>query len=53
MANTYIPVIVSAVLSPNPAQAGAAVLISVSATDVVAVPSVIDVRSGEFQSGEW
>lgn len=52
MANTYIPVIVSAVLSPNPSQTGSAVLISVSATDVVAVPSTADYRSGEFMSGE-
>lgn len=49
---TSIPVIVSALLSPNPAQAGVPVLISVSATDVEAVPSVTDYRSGEFVSGE-
>lgn len=52
MANTFIPVIVSAVLTPNPAQAGMTVLISVGATDVEAIPSVVDIRSGEFMSGE-
>lgn len=52
MASTFIPVIISAILTPNPAQAGASVLISVAATDVEAIPSVVDYRSGEFQAGE-
>ena len=49
---TYIPVIVNAMLSPNPAQAGAPVLISVAAVDVACVPSVQVITSGEFTSGE-
>lgn len=52
METTYVPVIVSATLSPNPAQAGAAVLISVAAIDVACVPSVQVVTAGEFSSGE-
>ena len=52
METTYVPVIVSAVLSPNPAQSGAAVLISVAAIDVACVPSVQVVTAGEFSSGE-
>lgn len=53
MASTFIPVIISAVLTPNPAQAGGAVLISVAAADIEAIPMAVDIRSGEFQSGEW
>lgn len=52
MASTFIPVIINALLSPNPAQTGVPVLISIAATDVEAVPSVVDLRSGEFQAGE-
>lgn len=49
---TYIPVIIGAYLSPNPAQAGVPVLISVAATDVACVPSTQVITSGEFSSGE-
>lgn len=49
---TYIPVIIGAYLSPNPAQAGGRVLISVAATDVACVPSTQVITSGEFTSGE-
>lgn len=52
MTSTFIPVIISALLTPNPAQVGAPVLLSVAAADVEAVPSVADYRSGEFVSGE-
>lgn len=48
----YTPVIISAILSPNPAVVGEAVLISIAATDVEAVPSTAVYLSGEFVSGE-
>ncbi len=50
--STYVPVIISALLSPNPAQAGQSVLISVAAIDVECVPSTQVVTAGEFASGE-
>lgn len=49
---TYTPVIINAIISPNPSVVGQKVMISIAATDVEAIPSAIDVRSGEFQSGE-
>lgn len=49
---TYTPVIINAILSPNPAQTGQKVLISIAVTDVEAVPSAVDLRSGEFMAGE-
>ncbi len=49
---TYIPVIVGASLTPNPARAGEAVLVSVSAIDVECVPSVQIITAGEFTAGE-
>ena len=52
MANTFTPVIISATLTPNPAQVGGAVKISVAAVDIESVPSVMVYQSGEFQSGE-
>ena len=52
MASTYIPVIVSALLSPNPAQAGQTVLISVAAIDVECVPRAQVLTSGAFTAGE-
>lgn len=52
MAVTYTPVIVSAILSPNPAKVGQQVLISISATDVASEPSTFVPTSGEFASGE-
>lgn len=50
--STYVPVIIGAYLSPNPAQAGAQVLISIAAIDVECVPSVQVITAGEFTSGE-
>lgn len=50
---TFTPVIINAILTPNPAQARGTVLVSVAAADIEAMPSVVDIRSGEFQSGEW
>lgn len=47
-ATTFIPVIISAVLTPNPAQAGGKVLISVAAADIEAVPTPM-----EWISGVW
>ena len=52
MNSTFTPVIISALLTPNPAQVGSPVLISVAATDVEAIPSTVDYRSGELVSGE-
>lgn len=52
MNSSFTPVISAAVLTPNPADAGASVIIYVSATDIEAIPSVADYRSGEFQAGE-
>lgn len=52
MANTFTPVIVSALLTPNPVLAGRRVLISVAATDVEAIPQTVVYVSGEFVSGE-
>lgn len=52
MATTYVPVIVGAMLSPNPAKVGEKVLISVAAIDVECVPSVQVITAGEFTSGE-
>lgn len=49
---TYIPVIVSAFITPNPATAGQEVLISVAAIDVACTPSVQVITAGEFTSGE-
>lgn len=52
MATTYVPVIINALLSPNPAKVGQPVLISVAAIDVECVPSTQVITSGEFTSGE-
>lgn len=52
MGSTFVPVIISAFLSPNPAFVGQEVLISVAAADVECVPSVQVVTAGEFTSGE-
>lgn len=46
--NTYTPVIISAVLTPNPATAGGKVLISVAAADIESVPVPM-----QWQSGVW
>ena len=54
MAETiYIPAVISAVLSPNPASAGETVRISVAAIDVACVPAVQTATSGEFTGGEF
>lgn len=45
---TFIPVIISAVLTPNPAIAGGRVLILVAAADIEAVPAPM-----EWISGAW
>lgn len=50
--STYIPVIISAFITPNPATAGQTVLISVAAADIECVPSVQVITAGEFTSGE-
>lgn len=52
MATTYIPVIVGAILTPNPAKVGEEVLISVAAIDVECVPSTQVITAGEFTAGE-
>lgn len=52
MATTFVPVIIGATISPNPAQAGTPVLISIAAIDVECVPSVQVITAGEFTSGE-
>lgn len=49
---TYVPVIIGAYLSPNPANVGDTVLISIAATAVECVPSVQTVTAGEFTAGE-
>lgn len=49
---TYIPVIIGAYLTPNPARAGEPVLISVAAVDVACVPSAQVITAGEFTAGE-
>lgn len=54
MATTYIPVIISAILSPNPAQVGVPVLISIAAEDVACVPTTQVITAGEgFTAGEF
>lgn len=50
--STFVPVIIGAYISPNPAQAGQSVLISVAAIDVECVPSTQIITAGEFTSGE-
>lgn len=52
MATTYIPVILSALLTPNPAQVGVPILVSIAAEDVACVPSTAVYTAGEFTSGE-
>ena len=48
----YTPVILEAVLSPNPAVAGGSVFVSIAAIDLEAMPSMAVYLSGEFMSGE-
>lgn len=50
--STFVPVFIGAYISPNPAQTGQSVLISVAAIDVECVPSVQVITAGEFTSGE-
>ena len=52
MAATYVPVILSVLITPNPAQAGEEVLVSIAAEDVACVPSTAVYTSGEFTGGE-
>lgn len=52
MASTFVPVIIGAYLTPNPAQVGQGVLISVAAIDVECVPSTQVITAGEFTAGE-
>lgn len=49
---TLIPVIISAVLTPNPAQANSTVHISVAAAELEAVAQTETRLCGEFYSGE-
>ncbi len=49
---TFITVIISAVLSPNPVQVGGTIHISVAAAELEAVPQTEVRLSGEFYSGE-
>lgn len=48
----FIPVIISAVLTPNPAQVGGVVHISVAAADLEAVPREEMLLCGEWYCGE-
>lgn len=52
MESTFYPVIISVILTPNPAAAGEPVLISVAAADIEAIPSTQVYYSNEFVSGE-
>ncbi len=52
METTYVPVIISAFLTPNPATAGQRVLLSVAAADIACVPSVQIITAGELTAGE-
>lgn len=54
MATTYIPVIISAMITPNPARAGEEILISIAAADVACVPYTQVITAGEgFTAGEF
>lgn len=52
MASEWFPVLVSALLTPNPVRAGEVVRISVAAADAEAVEQAEDRYSNEFYSGE-
>lgn len=52
MESSFVPVIISTFISPNPAQAESQVLVSVAAIDVECVPSVQVITAGEFTVGE-
>ncbi len=49
---TLIPVIISAVLTPNPAQANSTVHVSIAAAELETVAQTEVRLSGEFYSGE-
>lgn len=51
-ASTYIPAIISAVFTPNPAEAGQEVLLSVEAVDIECVLYTQVIAAGEFSAGE-
>lgn len=48
----WTPLIISATLTPNPAQAGEPVLLQVAAIDVQVVEQTEVRASGEFRAGE-
>lgn len=48
----YIPIIISAVLTPNPATVGQPVLISVAAADLEVIPREELWYAGEITAGE-
>ncbi len=50
--STYIPIIISAMLTPNPAEVGETVLISIAAADLKIVPREELFYAGEFTCGE-
>lgn len=50
MAQTFIPVIIGAYLTPNPALARGKVMISVAADDVEAVPTAMEWVCGAWNS---
>ena len=50
--STYTPVIIGAILTPNPAQVGSAVTISVAAVDIVSTPDPEVFYAGEICAGE-
>ena len=49
--STFIPVIVNAVLTPNPVRVGEAVWISVAAVDIECIPRTLEITSGTVASG--
>ena len=50
--STHTPVIIGAILTPNPMQAGLTVKISVSAMDIISTPTPEVFYSGEICAGE-
>lgn len=53
MESTFVPVIISAFITPNPALAGQEVLISVAAADIECIPYVQVITAGELTAGEF
>lgn len=52
MASEWFPVLISALLTPNPGRAGEEVLLSVAAADVEAREQTVTFYAGEVYSGE-